>query len=483
MSISQSLQNALSGLTATARAAEVVSSNIANVNTDGYGVRRVALSSAEIGGAGAGVRVDGIIRHVNRGILADRRLAEADLSGQQLLADTMSRLELSTGGVGDEHQIGAYVVRLEEAFISAADDPSSQIRAENVVSRLSELANALNGASDEIQTLRQEADSNIATQIDDLNNSLSQVERLNADIHRATISGLDTSALQDQRQNVVDKIATIVPIREMTRPGGQIALMSTSGLQLVDGKAAQFEFTETNTIVAAMTLSSGGVFGVTKNGVALSTSDGFGALSGGTLQAAFELRDRHLVDAQSNLDATARDLAERLQDSSFDVTIGATDSGLLTDAGGRFDPTDTEGFASRISVNSLIDPSMGGNSFQLRNGLYSVASSAPGQSTQLNSWSDALSESRTLSTGGSSKSAAAHASGFTSNIGSLRIQFEDQAAFSAARWESLRGAELSEGVDTDFELQQLIMIEEAYAANAKVIQTIDTLMKTLLEIS
>ena len=57
MSISGSLSSALSGLTAASRAAEVVSNNVANAQTEGYGKREIELSSRILGGAGA-VRPD-----------------------------------------------------------------------------------------------------------------------------------------------------------------------------------------------------------------------------------------------------------------------------------------------------------------------------------------------------------------------------------------------------------------------------------------
>ena len=37
------------------------------------------------------------------------------------------------------------------------------------------------------------------------------------------------------------------------------------------------------------------------------------------------------------------------------------------------------------------------------------------------------------------------------------------------------------GVDTDGELQSLILVEQSYAANARVLTVVDTLMKLLLE--
>ena len=42
--------------------------------------------------------------------------------------------------------------------------------------------------------------------------------------------------------------------------------------------------------------------------------------------------------------------------------------------------------------------------------------------------------------------------------------------------------ELAQAVDSDEELQNLMLIEQAYAANAKVMTVVDQLMDTLLRI-
>ncbi|EKD61720.1 MAG: hypothetical protein ACD_54C00129G0001, partial [uncultured bacterium] len=52
MSISGGLSSALSGLNAAARAAEIVSSNIANAMTEGYGRRELQTSARSLGGSG-----------------------------------------------------------------------------------------------------------------------------------------------------------------------------------------------------------------------------------------------------------------------------------------------------------------------------------------------------------------------------------------------------------------------------------------------
>jgi flagellar hook-associated protein 1 FlgK len=67
-------------------------------------------------------------------------------------------------------------------------------------------------------------------------------------------------------------------------------------------------------------------------------------------------------------------------------------------------------------------------------------------------------------------------------MSAARINMEDRLAFESARWETLREKELTYGVDSDQEMQTLMQIEQAYSANARVIQTLDSMIRTLMEI-
>jgi len=75
-------------------------------------------------------------------------------------------------------------------------------------------------------------------------------------------------------------------------------------------------------------------------------------------------------------------------------------------------------------------------------------------------------------------------SGFASEIASAqsvrRLGAEAGTAFAAARSDALRAELLRAGVDTDEEMQNLLLIEQAYAANAKVFQTADDMIQILL---
>ena len=482
MSISGALTNAVSGLTASSRMAEIVSSNLSNALTDGYGRRAVELSAAQLGGKGAGVQIDGIIRSTNPGLLADRRLADAVLTGQQRHTESLTRLEESLGGVDGAASLTARFSAFERALISASSDPASQLRLTEAVSRLSDLTATLQAATRSTQSSRQQADAAIARDVDRLNTGLRQVADLNKDIQHVTFSGKDASALLDARQKAIDQIATIVPLREVPRDAGAVALITTTGVTLLDGRPVEFGFVQTTTIVADMTLESGALSGLTFGNMLINPTDGIGRLGGGSLGASFALRDDTLVGVQAGLDQIAVDLMTRFQDSTNDPTLIAGNPGLLTDQTNPLNMTDITGLAGRIAVNAAIDQSKGGNPGLLRDGLNATAPGPSGNSDQLNRWLGALSELRHDVTDSGARSAAARIADFTASIGAKRLSAEESVSLTAARWDSLRQAELADGVNTDVELQRLLRIEQAYAANSKVLQTVNAMMQRLLEI-
>lgn len=71
---------------------------------------------------------------------------------------------------------------------------------------------------------------------------------------------------------------------------------------------------------------------------------------------------------------------------------------------------------------------------------------------------------------------------FSSAVAGERVRSENAYTFQVAQNTTLKEMELSKGVDTDQELQKLMQIEQYYAANAKVISTVDTLYERLLSI-
>ncbi|MCB1366722.1 MAG: flagellar hook-associated protein FlgK [Rhodobacteraceae bacterium] len=483
MSVSGSLFNAYSGLVASARMAEAVSHNVANALTPGYGRREVELTAAGLNGRGAGVRIADIRRDVNAAAIADRRLAEADLDGAGSRSEALGRLEQAIGIPGEAGSLSDLVTRFETALSAAESRPDSDVRLQNVLFAARDLTNAVNRISDTTQTLRMEADHDIDVAVGMLNATLGQVAELNRDIRVQTRAGQDVNGLLDQRQVLVDQISGLVPIRVLPRDHGEIAIMTTGGASLLDGVTGELGFTGAGLITTDMSLASGALSGLTLRGKEVAIGSGTGPFAGGRLAALFDIRDRIAPATSAGIDAFARDLAERLETPGLDPTLPPGSAGLFTDASNPTDPALEAGLAGRLAVNIAADPDAGGALWRLRDGLGAALPGEVGDNRLLSGFAAALAALRVPASGAfgaSARSLSGLAGDLAGRTGADRLQSEDRESYAAARFQQLQGLEADSGVDTDQEMQKLLLIENAYAANARVVSTVDEMLKTIL---
>ncbi|MCX7890022.1 MAG: flagellar hook-associated protein FlgK [Rhodobacteraceae bacterium] len=484
MSIAATFANALSGLTASARAAQTLSSNIANATTPGFARRELELTSASLGGTGTGVAVVGVTRVVNRAVLGELRLADAAAAGTDARATGLKRIEEMFGLPDEAGSLADRLTALEAALAAAAARPDAPARLDAAAAAAAGVAAKLNGIADALQALREQADAGIAGAVAGLNADLAAIDRLNADILSFRALGRDVTALFDQRQALVDRVATLVPLREIQRPNDQIALVSTGGAILLDTSPAVLGFTATPTITADMTIGSGALSGLTLGGRPVAAGPG-GLLAGGRLEALFALRDVIAPAAQAEADAVARNLIERVATPDVDPTLAPGDPGLFTDGGAAFLPAAETGLAGRIALNAAADPARGGASWRLRDGLAAALPGPPGEARLLDALAGALAGPADVASGaaaGRRIDAGALAAAALSAVTGARQTAEDAKTEAAARAEGLRRLHLQDGVDSDAELQTLMLVEQAWSANARVLQVMDALVQRLIDL-
>mgnify|MGYP001168246187 CR=1 FL=1 len=478
MTISGALSNALSGLNASSRIADIISTNLANVLTEGYAPREISLQSQR---DGRGVAVAGVIRHVDTALLGDRRLADSARAGAETHVTFAASLERAIGAVDDVGSLSARLTDFEASLITAAARPEEPSRLQAVVDAATGLTGRINEIAGDIETLRSQADAAIARTVGDLDAGLQQVVTLNSRITAAGASGRGTEALQDERQRVVDRLAEIVPLRQLPRAHGAVALMTTGGAVLLDGRAVAVDFDAVPVVAAHMTQDNGLLSGLSVAGQPVS-SDAAGPLGGGRLSALFDNRDRAGPEALAALDDIARVIVERVAQPGLDPTLGPGEPGLFTDAGAAFDPAQTVGLSGRIAVNAAVDSGAGGALSRLRDGLGAVSPGPPGQAGLLQRLSTALETPTGTASDPIARTIAGHVAAFAGQVAQARLAAEETASFATGQASELRALELESGVDSDAELQRLLLVEQSFAANARMIQTVDDMMQTLLRI-
>jgi flagellar hook-associated protein 1 FlgK len=479
------MNNAYSGLSAMSRSAETVSNNVSNALTEGYNHQQVEYTATVLGSQGGGVGIEGITRSEDALTTRLRRDAAAGFANISTKAGALARLTDALGEPGDSGALAVQYAAFEDALSMAVSAPDSVALQQGILLSAKSLAATFNQISTEVNRVRIDADASIAKDVDTVNASLKQIESLNAEIRMLSMSGRNISALEDQRQIAVDRVNAVIPIRQTKADNGEIAIFSQGGEVLLNGSARTLEFTQTHLIVPSMTLASGALSGLSINGKPIDVGIFGRGIAGGSLSANFLLRDSNATEFQIRLDALSVDLIERLQNPSVDPTLLAGDAGLFTDVGGVYNSLNGVGVSGRISVNALVDPANGGEVWRLRDGIGALVQGIAGESGQLIRMVSALEEIRPASAN-LGLTIAMSGAGFAEEITSFwaleSSKTDEENAYKHSVHSLLRAEELhATSVDTDKEMQSLLIIEQAYTANARVISVLDGLMKKLLE--
>ncbi|PRY91555.1 flagellar hook-associated protein FlgK [Donghicola tyrosinivorans] len=443
MSLGSAMNNALSGLTASARGAEVISSNLANATNASYAPQAVDLGTNAVGG---GVKILSVSRQVDLGLQGAINLGLASQSAAAVQVEAATTVAKAYGTPGETGSLSSYLEQLDSTLIAASAAPESDVRLQSVLDAASDLAKAINAGSDSIQQARLSADEAIAEDVARANDLLGQIADLNSQIVSVSSHGQSPNALLDARDQAVSSLSELIPVRSTTRDNNTVALYSTGGRILLDGNPAEIGFSSSQVMVSEMSFENGALSGLTINGKAVESAEN--GLGGGRLGANLALRDSVLPQAQEQLGR----ISEALQTS------------LALDAGSVIQADST----GKMAVNPAFDPSQGGELWRLREGMTALSAQSAGAAGYLGTMSESL-QSGTLSsliTDGASNAARA------------QLRAEDQLVIQSTKLTALNAQR--SGVNSDDELQTLLLTEQMYAANAQVMTAIEEMLDMLM---
>lgn len=480
MSLGAANSIALAGLRFTSLGTRVVAENLANSDMAGYGLRKTMATGTIAPGVVSRTPLGGVVRDVDPVLLASARRADTVLHGAMIGASAQNQLEQAFGLPGDPGSLNTLMTNLEASLHQAAAMPDSPASLQAVALDAERIATKFNAIGDRVQQLRQEADSALGTDITALNAQLQKVADLNKDIQKQTLLGTPPFALIDERERVISDIATLLPVQEIARENNRVMLVSQRGEVLVDLDAAEFGFTATPGFGATDTRGSGTLSAIWLNGRELGEGDR--TLSEGRLGANLTVRDDLGPQAQDMLDTIAMDLLTRFAGPAADSSLGVGELGLFGIATGTSLPTDPTGVSQQLRVHPAIDASQPEELWRLPSGLNATMpgpSLDPGNLTRMIS---ALSEPRALAPGLPETTANDGIAQSVSRLATNRLGAESVLAYAKTSHSAHYEALASRGVDTDAQMQDLLKLERAYAANARVLTTLDDMLRQILEI-
>ncbi len=498
MSLDLGISAASTGLTSINRQLAVISQNVANAGTPGYSREVVANTELTAGGVGYGVRTGVATRETDAALQNALNQQNADVSGLQVQSDALASVDAAQGATAAGNDLASRLGALTDAFTTLGADPSNQAQQAAVVSAAGTLASGIRTQADAYSDARQNAQDGLVTDVTALNTAVTTIGALSDKIIAAQASGASTADLEAQRDAQEQTAAQLGGLRFLPDANGDVT--AVSGGLLVNTRATTGPFS-----IASAALSTG----ASAPPLLLSGHDVTTGIGGGSIAARLALRDTTLPQAQAGLDEFAQTLATRLNNQGLNLFTDPAGNPPAT--GGTPVQAGYVGFSSEVQVN----PSVTATPSLVRDGTQDVAAGTGGASAFTVNPSSGPAGSTTLinrvllygfgaqaqdgtdqpamnttGLGAGGTLALPYVPGgtlasFAANLVSTQARAAGSASDALSSATALQSTLQSKlqgetGVSIDTELSNMVVLQNAYGANAKIITAAQSMWTTLL---
>lgn len=433
-----------SGLRAHQAAMGVISENIANASTVGYNRRSLTIkespvssstmvfyrSSASFGGTDIG----GVVRANDTYLDQAARQAET-LAGRadqraKWLSDVQSALNDGSLGVGQT------MTSMYNAVEKLAANPTDTTLRMNVLFSFEQVNTAFRQTSIDLKSIRAGIGTEATNQTAALNTALTQLGQANLGLRRAGEGTAAQAQLLDERDQALTQIAKSMPATISFDDKG-VASVSYDGQDLVVQGAAS---------TVAVTQNANGTLNFTVNAVAV--ADPASGMLGGLSQTAETVRDR-----MAAIDQLAQQYVTEINTWHGQ---GRTSAG---NPGGPMLSIGADAGTVQMVVTTAADIA-GASTSGVINGNLLAINSLRGNGSVEQGWTALIAANAGVVKGAQQEQTA------TSN----RLQLAQQAQ-----------ADVS-GVNLDREAAELMRLQQAYQASARIIQVARELSQTIFSI-
>jgi len=324
MSLSLSLNNALSGLNINQQSLAVLSQNIANANTKGYTRKIINQTAVYLDGQGAGVSLDDVSRKVDDYLLRSLRTQGGILGRAATYSDYSDRTQLLLGSPGSSNSLTNYIGTLFNSIQSLAQTPENSTLRVNAVNSGNTLAMQISGMASQLQDMRLQTENDITQSISVINRDLRDLKALNETITNESVLGKNVGDLLDRRDRTVQELSQYLDISTFTEASGKMNIYTGGGVSLLDDSVYQLSYRQqssTAAFTANATLSplqvtryndSGQPTGQPVDLVSSGTSSQVvSGIVGGKLRGLIDMRDKTIPSMLSQLDNLASNMRDQ----------------------------------------------------------------------------------------------------------------------------------------------------------------------------
>jgi flagellar hook-associated protein 1 FlgK len=454
------LNTALSGLRTAQQMLDISAHNIANASTPGYSRQRAQIVAAPPfslpafnrtglpGQLGTGVQITSInrIRDAFLDVQINEQVAASGYwSARENALAAVEAAFPEPSGSG----LGTVLSRFWSAWEDVAADPGSTAARTAVIAEAQTLAARFSRDAGQLATIIEDTDNQVRVAVADVNDLAARIAALNKQIQGVVVSGDHANDLEDQRDQLLEQLNSIVPTTNTRLADGTVQVL-IAGTDLVDhDRVREIVVADDGVGHAVPTWSSGGAL----------------EIGGGKLAALTELRDTTLAGYQASLNTLAKQIA--------DAVNAAHTSGV--DANGNPGLALFTYTAGAEASSLAVNPAIGSDPSRV---VSAAAAGQPGDA----SVAALIAGLRTSATFGAGNQTTADAySAFIGRIGLDGRQAYELGANQALVVQQLQGRRESiSGVSLDEEAADVMRFQQAYSACARVITAIDDMLNTLI---
>jgi flagellar hook-associated protein 1 len=506
MGLDTALSIASGGLANINAQLALVSQNVANAGTPAYAVETSTQQEITANGVGLGVHTGPATRQINLALQASVMQQNATVSGLTTTQTALQAIDAVLGTPGQGSDLGSLLGDVQNQFSTLLTNPSSQAQQSAVVSAASNLATGINDLSSAYTTQRQAAQDDLGSAVATLNATLTTIGQLSDQIVAMQPSGLSTADLENQRDAAVQTLSSLVDIKTIEQPNGDLSVFTPGGLSLpTRGVTNPFS-------IASGTAQPGADYPGGLPGIMVSGNDVTSDMTGGQIGADLTLRDQTLPTDQAELDEFAFNMSTRFSAQGLNLFTDPTQN---TPSGGGIPVQNTYvGYSATVQVNPTIiaDPSLvrdgtpqnsGGFTPNPAAGPGGVPPAGPAGFTDLISRvldytfgsqvqagvaqpsfnSTALGADGTLTAPFSS---AMSLSDYATDMVSSQAQQSATTTGNLATEQALQTSLTSKvaavsGVSMDTEMSMMITLQNAYGVNARIMTAVQSMFSQLLQ--
>jgi len=450
--------------------------NVANVDTPGFSRQRSVLAPtpALLTGAGSlGTGVESLTIQRISDAFVHEQLVQAEASGGSLRAQAqvltaVEQILNEQAGGGLSQPLAAFYSAWSD--LASATTPAAPIERQGVVSAAQTLADTFRGLDAQLRDRLDAVDRQITNRVPRINSLLERIAGLNGAIVQQEIQA-PANDLRDERERLVRELAQLIDVDTFEAGDGGLVVMVAGGRTAVEGVHVQAlgvvadPANPFDPTFARVVFDDGAV-----------QADVTDAVAAGELGGLLRARDTLLPAAIRSLDVLAFNLATSVN------AVHAGGVGLDGSSGDFFVP---QGGVEDAARNLSLEVALIANPDRIAAGL----SPAPGDNRNALDLAALRDVAQALALpgdppgppSGPTRTLLDHAAAVITDVG------QQVASLDAAETQHVRVKEVLEtrrdqvsGVSLDEEMSNLVRLQAAFQANARVLTVVDRLLQDVV---